>query len=387
MTDRIVVACSAGVDPAGAVEQFGVDHEVVALVVDVGGRSREVDAVRGRARAAGAVDAVVVDAKTEYAEQYVVAAVRANAGEPGRPLVPALRLPLVADHLVRTARHFGAVAVAHVTIAPDDVALAATVAGFDPDLEVLPVPVTVVPTVGAEQDLWGRLVTEPDLDDPWALVDPSDWSRTRDAAGATTAAEAATGAGAATAAGAATGAPDPDDVTVTFEHGVPVALDGQRFTVLRLLQELDALAGRHGVGRHDLVDDLVDGRKVRRVAETPGATALVAAHRDLERLTLERDVLRFKQGIDREWTDLVHDGRWASGLRRGLDAFIEQTQRHVSGDVRLRLHGGTAAVTGRRSGQSLYDFELAATHADDPVSLMTAWARPPRTAARRDRAN
>ena len=367
MTDRIVVACSAGVDPAAAVEHFAVDHEVLALVVDLGGRSREVDAVRDRMRAAGAVDAVVVDAKTEYADRYVVAAVRANAGGPGRPLVPALRLPIVADHLVRTARQLGAVAVAHLTSAPDEVALTTTIAGHDPDLRVLPVPTAVVPAGGTEHDVWGRVVTEPDLEDPWAAVDRADWARTAEVS--------------------AQPDTEPDEVTVTFEHGVPVALDGQRFPVLRLLRELDALAGRHGVGRHDLVVDLLDGRKARRVAETPGATALVAAHQDLERITLEREVLRCKQGVDREWAELVDEGRWASGLRRALDAFIEETQRHVSGDVRLRLHGGVASVTGRRSEQSLFDFELAGAPGTGSVSFASARARPTRTATRRDRAN
>ncbi len=182
MTDRIVVACSAGVDPAAAVEHFAVDHEVLALVVDLGGRSREVDAVRERVRAAGAVDAVVVDAKTEYADRYVVAAVRANAGGPGRPLVPALRLPIVADHLVRTARQLGADAVAHLTAAPDEVALTTTVAGHDPDLRVLPVPAGVVPVGGTEHDVWGRVLTTQDVEDPWAPVEPSAWARTADAA-------------------------------------------------------------------------------------------------------------------------------------------------------------------------------------------------------------
>ncbi|MET3637999.1 argininosuccinate synthase domain-containing protein [Curtobacterium oceanosedimentum] len=367
MTDRIVVACSAGVDPAAAVEHFAVDHEVLALVVDLGGRSREVDAVRERARAAGAVDAVVVDAKTEYADRYVVAAVRANAGGPGRPLVPALRLPIVADHLVRTARQLGADAVAHLTAAPDEVALTTTVAGHDPDLRVLPVPAGVVPVGGTEHDVWGRVLTTRDVEDPWAPVDSSAWARTADAA--------------------TQPASEPDEVTVTFEHGVPVALDGQRFPVLRLLRELDALAGRHGVGRHDLVVDLLDGRKARRLAETPGATALVAAHRDLERLTLERDVLRAKDDADRAWADLVDGGRWSSGLRRALDAFIEETQRHVSGDVRLSLHGGVASVVGRRSEQSLVDFELAGATTTESVPLADARARPTRTATRRDRAN
>lgn len=367
MTDRIVVACSAGVDPAAAVEHFAVDHEVLALVVDLGGRSREVDAVRERVRAAGAVDAVVVDAKTEYADRYVVAAVRANAGGPGRPLVPALRLPIVADHLVRTARQLGADAVAHLTAAPDEVALTTTVAGHDPDLRVLPVPGGVVPVGGTEHDVWGRVLTTQDVEDPWATVEPSAWARTADPATQ----------------------PDtePDEVIVTFEHGVPVALDGQRFPVLRLLRELDALAGRHGVGRHDLVVDLLDGRKARRLAETPGATALVAAHRDLERLTLERDVLRAKDDADRAWADLVDGGQWASGLRRALDAFIEETQRYVSGDVRLSLHGGVASVVGRRSEQSLVDFELAGATSTESVPLADARARPTRTATRRDRAN
>lgn len=365
MTDRIVVACSAGVDPSAAVRQLGVDHEVLALVVDVGGRSREVDAVRHRARTAGAVDAIVVDAKAEFAEQYVVAAVRANAGDGDRVLVPALRRPLVATHLVRTARQLGATAVAHATVAPDEVALAAAVGGLDPDLDVVAVPTSAVPSSGTEQDLWGRLVTTSAADDPWSGAVADDWTRSQDP----------------------TDAPDPDEVVVTFEHGVPVALDGQRFPVLRLLLELDALAGRHGVGRHDGIDDLLDGRKVRRLAESPAATTLVAAHRDLERLTLERDVLRCKRSVDQEWADLVHDGRWGSGLRRALDAFVEQTQEHVSGDVRLRLHGGIATVVGRRSGQSLYDYELAAAPSDEPVTLAAAWARPARIAARRDRAN
>lgn len=405
MTDRIVVAASAGVDPAEAVARLAhsgpaddhaalgpADREVIALVVDVGGRSRDVEQVRDRARAAGAVDAIVVDAKTEYAERYVVPALRANALDTGRSLVPALRRPLVAAHLVTTARQLGAGLVAHATAAPDEPALAALVGGVDPDLEVVPVPPDAVPT-GAEQDLWGRLVpatgttgpaagpatgpagpaagqatgtqtgtTDP-ADDPWAAPTDTGWLRTQDP----------------------TTVPDPDEVTVTFEHGVPVALDGQRFGIVRLLQELDALAGRHGIGRHDVVVDLRDGRKARHVAETPAATALMVAHRDLERLTLERDVAVFSRGVEAEWARLVVDGAWNSGLRRGLDAFLEQTQQHVSGEVRLRLHGGAAVVTGRRSEQSLYDFELAAS--PGATSLADAWARPGRTAARRNRAN
>ncbi|QKS15377.1 argininosuccinate synthase [Curtobacterium sp. Csp2] len=399
MTDRIVVAASAGVDPAEAVARLAhsgpaddhvalgpADREVIALVVDVGGRGRDVEQVRDRARAAGAVDAIVVDAKTEYAERYVVPALRANALDTGRSLVPALRRPLVAAHLVTTARQLGAGLVAHATAAPDEPALAALVGGVDPDLGVVPVPLDAVPT-GAEQDLWGRLVpatgttgpaagpptgpaagpptgtaTDP-ADDPWAAPADAGWLRTQDPVTV----------------------PDPDEVTVTFEHGVPVALDGQRFGIVRLLQELDALAGRHGIGRHDVVVDLRDGRKARHVAETPAATALTVAHRDLERLTLERDVAVFSRGVEAEWARLAVDGAWNSGLRRGLDAFLEQTQQHVSGEVRLRLHGGGAVVTGRRSEQSLYDFELAA--APGATSLADAWARPGRTAARRNRAN
>ncbi|WP_065961857.1 argininosuccinate synthase domain-containing protein [Curtobacterium sp. UCD-KPL2560] len=362
MADRIVVAASAGVDPTAAVAQFA-RYEVVALVVDVGGRGREVAAVRERARAAGAVDALVVDAKAEFAEQYVVPAVRANASCAQHALVPGLRRPLVASHLVSTARRLGASSVAHATSTPDDVALVATVGALDPDLRVE--SLGAAPVAPGEQDLWGRVVSARDLDDPWAGPAGGDWARTQDPE---------------------PGA-EPDEVLVTFEHGVPVALDGQRFPVVRLLQELDALAGRHGIGRHDVVADLVDGRKVRRVTETPGATALVTAHADLERLTLERDLLRTKQVLDREWAACVGDGRWASGLRRAADAFVEHTQQHVSGEVRLRLHGGTAAVTGRRSDQSLYDYELAGPTDGGPPTLAEAWSRPGRTAARRDRAN
>lgn len=369
MADRIVLASSAGVDPGPAVAALGAggDREVIALVVDVGGRAREVEAVRRRAREAGAVDALVVDAKAEFATEHVVAAIRANADPSVAPLVPALRRPLVAGHLVRTARQLGAAAVAHHTAYPDHVALVTTVAAIDPDLAVIAVPAldpdaATGPMSEVEQDLWGRVLPTLALDDPWAGPGADDWARTQDPDEHTPA----------------------DEVTITFEHGVPVALDGQRFTVVRLLQELDALAGRHGIGRTDLVEDLVDGRKVRRVTETPAATTLVTAHRDLERLTLEPDVQRFKRGVDTAWADTVRDGRWGSGLHRGLDAFVEHTQQHVSGDVRLRLHGGAALVTGRRSPQSLYDYELATastTRAPQAASGAGAGSSTPATPA------
>jgi len=183
---------------------------------------------------------------------------------------------------------------------------------------------------------------------------------------------------------------DPTEVTITFEAGVPVAIDGVRYSPLRIVQELNAAAGAHGIGRIDVVEDRLVGIKSREVYEAPAAMTLIEAHEELESLTIERDLGRYKRGVEKDWANLVYDGLWFSGLKRSLDAFIEDSQRHVSGDIRMTLRGGRAVVTGRRSESSLYDFDLATYDTGDTFDqslskgFIELWSLPSKISARRD---
>lgn len=395
MADRVVLAYSGGLDTSVGIgwlrEATGKD--VVALTVDVGQGGDDLQTVRQRALDCGAVEAVVIDAKDEFADEYVVPAIKANALYQKRyPLVSALSRPLIAKHLAATAKQLGADTVAHGCSGKgnDQVRFEAAVAAIAPELTSI-APVRdlaltrdkVIAYADAhglpirhrgdsvDQNVWGRAVEAASLEDPWTAPTEDLYASTQDP----------------------TLPRDPDEVTITFEQGVPVAIDGQRFSVLRIVQELNALAGRHGVGRIDVLEDRLVGIKSREVYEAPAAIALIAAHEELESLTLERDVARYKRRVEADWAELVYDGLWFGGLKRGLDAFIDHTQQHVSGDVRLQLHGGRATVTGRRSEQSLYDFELATNDAGDTFDQEQAkgfidiWSLPSRIAARRDRAN
>lgn len=398
MADRVVLAYSGGLDTSVGIGWLrdATGKDVVALVVDVGQGGDDLEAVRQRALDCGAVESLVVDAKDEFADEYIVPALRANALYQKRyPLVSALSRPLIAKHLALTAKQLGADSVAHGSTGKgnDQVRFEAAVAAIAPDLRTvapvrdlaltrdraiayaqehrLPIQQSEREPWSVDQNVWGRAVETGLLEDPWNAPADDLYTTTQDPA-----------------------LPQqPDEVTITFDRGVPVALDGQRFSVLRMVQELNAVAGKHGVGRIDVVEDRVVGIKSREVYEAPAAIALIAAHEELESLTLERDVARFKRGVESEWADLVYDGLWFGGLKRSLDAFVEHTQQHVSGDVRLRLQGGRATVTGRRSEQSLYDFDLATSDADDVFDqsvsrgFIELWSLPSKISARRDAAN
>lgn len=398
MADRVVLAYSGGLDTSVGIGWLrdATGKDVVALVVDVGQGGDDLEAVRQRALDCGAVESLVVDAKDEFADEYIVPALRANALYQKRyPLVSALSRPLIAKHLALTAKQLGADSVAHGSTGKgnDQVRFEAAVAAIAPDLRTvapvrdlaltrdraiayaqehrLPIQQSEREPWSVDQNVWGRAVETGLLEDPWNAPADDLYATTQDPA-----------------------LPQqPDEVTITFDRGVPVALDGQRFSVLRMVQELNAVAGKHGVGRIDVVEDRVVGIKSREVYEAPAAIALIAAHEELESLTLERDVARFKRGVESEWADLVYDGLWFGGLKRSLDAFVEHTQQHVSGDVRLRLQGGRATVTGRRSEQSLYDFDLATSDADDVFDqsvsrgFIELWSLPSKISARRDAAN
>ncbi|MQA13189.1 MAG: argininosuccinate synthase [Pseudonocardiaceae bacterium] len=395
MTDRVVLAYSGGLDTSVAIgwiaEEIGA--EVVAVAVDVGQGGEDLDSIRKRALACGAVEAVVADARDEYAEHYCLPALQANALYMDRyPLVSALSRPLIAKHLVKAAKYHGASTVAHGCTGKgnDQVRFEVGIGALAPDVDViapvrdyawtrekaitwaedrdLPIDVSKRSPFSVDQNVWGRAVETGFLEDLWNAPTEDVYSYTRDPAARQA----------------------PDEPVLTFEAGVPVAIDGSRVSMLEAIQQLNVRAGAHGIGRLDMVEDRLVGIKSREVYEAPGAIALITAHQELENVTVERDLARFKRGVEQRWTELVYDGLWFSPLKHALDTFVADSQRHVSGEIRLELAGGRATVTGRRSEASLYDFNLATYDEGDSFDQSLAkgfvqlWGLPSKIAAKRD---
>ncbi|MDR0592613.1 MAG: argininosuccinate synthase [Bifidobacteriaceae bacterium] len=364
MTDRVVLAYSGGLDTSVAIGWIGeaTGAEVVAVAVDVGQGGENLETIRERALACGAVEAYVADARDEFAAEYCMPALAANALYMDRyPLVSALSRPVIVKHLVRAARQFGAGVVAHgctgkgndqvrfevsiTSLAPDlrclapvrDLALTRAAAIDYAERKSLPIETTKSSPFSIDQNVWGRAVETGFLEDIWNGPTKDVYTYTDDPGFP----------------------PVEDEVVIQFSVGVPVSIDGLAVTPLQAIQELNRRAGAQGVGRLDMVEDRLVGIKSREVYEAPGAMALIEAHRDLEGVTLERELARFKRVVGGRWAELVYDGLWFSPLKRALDGFIASTQEHVSGEIRMTLHGGRAVVTGRRSETSLYDFNLA----------------------------
>jgi argininosuccinate synthase len=335
----------------------------------------------------------VVDARDEFAQEYCLPALKADALYLDRyPLVSALSRPVIVKHLVEAARYHGATSVAHGCTGKgnDQVRFEVGTGALAPDLKVLapvrdsgmtrdkaiafaeekglPIDVTKKSPYSIDQNLWGRAVETGFLEDIWngPIEDVYDYT-------------------------ADPSVPrDPDEVVVTFDRGAPVAIDGRPVSVLEAVLELNRRAGAQGVGRLDLVEDRLVGIKSREVYEAPGAIALITAHQELENVTLERDLARFKRQVDQRWGELVYDGLWFSPLKRALDTFLDEANEHVSGDIRMTLHGGRAVVTGRRSDQALYEYEWATYDSGDVFDQTLAkgfvelWGLPSKMAARRD---
>jgi argininosuccinate synthase len=393
--DRIVLAYSGGLDTSVAIgwiaEETGA--EVVAVAADVGQGGEDLEVIRQRALDCGAVEAVVADVRDEYADEYCLPALQANALYMGRyPLVSALSRPLIAKHLVAAAKKYGASTVSHGCTGKgnDQVRFEVGIGALAPDLRViapvrdsgmtrdkaisfaeekgLPIDVNKKSPYSIDQNVWGRAVETGFLEDPWNGPVEDVYSYTSNPVEPR----------------------EPDEVVLTFEHGVPVAIDGRKVTVLQAIEELNARAGAQGVGRLDMVEDRLVGIKSREVYEVPGAQVLITAHQEMENLTVERDLARFKRGVEQRWAELVYDGLWFSPLKRALDEFIASSQSHVSGEIRLTLHGGNATVAGRRSDASLYDFNLATYDAEDTFDQSLAkgfvelWGMPSKLAAQRD---
>ncbi|WP_459545416.1 argininosuccinate synthase [Nocardia sp. X0981] len=365
MSDRVVLAYSGGLDTSVAISWIGKETgaEVVAVAIDLGQGGEDMNVVRQRALDCGAVEAVVVDAREEFADEYCLPTIQANAlYQDQYPLVSAISRPLIVKHLVEAAKFHGADTVAHGCTGKgnDQVRFEVGIGALAPDLNViapvrdyawtrekaiafaeenkLPINVTKKSPFSIDQNVWGRAVETGFLEDLWNAPTKDVYDYTTDP---TVNFEA------------------PDELIVTFERGVPVAIDGRQVSVLEAITELNTRAGRQGVGRLDMVEDRLVGIKSREIYEAPGAIALITAHRALENVTLERELGRYKRQVEQRWGELAYDGLWFSPLKRALDAFVSETQQHVSGDIRMVLHGGNVVVNGRRSDQSLYDFNLA----------------------------
>ncbi|KUM71191.1 argininosuccinate synthase [Streptomyces curacoi] len=377
MTERVVLAYSGGLDTSVAIgwiaEETGA--EVIAVAVDVGQGGEDLDGIRKRALACGAVEAEVADARDEFAEEYCLPAIKANALYMDRyPLVSALSRPVIVKHLVAAARKHGATTVAHGCTGKgnDQVRFEAGIVALAPDLKCiapvrdyamtrdkaiafcedrnLPVATTKKSPYSIDQNVFGRAVETGFLEDIWNAPVEDLYEYTQNPATPR----------------------EPDEVIITFEEGVPVAVDGEPVTALQAIQRLNERAGAQGVGRIDMVEDRLVGIKSREVYEAPGAIALITAHQELENVTVERELARYKRQVEQRWGELVYDGQWFSPLKRALDGFVDEAGRHVSGDIRMTLHGGRAVVTGRRSAQSLYDFDLATYDTGDTFDQSAA---------------
>ena len=352
--NRLVLAYSGGLDTSVAIsylkERTGKD--VVAVSLDVGQGGESLETIKQRALACGAVEAYVVDARDEFANEYCMKALKANAMYEGvYPLVSAISRPLISKHLVRAAHQFGADTISHGCTGKgnDQVRFEVSIASIDPtlkaispirdlsltrDVEIafakehkLPIVQTEKSPFSIDQNVWGRAIETGFLEDPWNGPTKDCYSYTDDPAFP----------------------PVEDEVVIEFKQGVPVKIDGHDVTPLQAIEEMNRRAGAQGIGRIDLIEDRLVGIKSRELYEAPGAVALITAHQELENCCLEREQHRIKRDIDKRWAELVYDAQWFSPATQSLNAFIEDTQKYVSGEIRMVLHGGRAVIKGNHA--------------------------------------
>jgi argininosuccinate synthase len=388
----VVLAYSGGLDTSVAIRWIKekYDLDVIALTIDVG-NDRDLEAIAERARKIGAVKALVVDGRADFVRYFVWPALQAGAIYEGQyPLATALARPLIARLLVEVARAEGAVAVAHGCTGKgnDQVRFDVSINTLAPDLKIIapvrewsmtrdneiayaaergiPVPVTNASPYSVDQNLWGRSIECGVLEDPWAEPPEEVYSWTTNPDTATA---------------------EPAYVEITFQHGIPIALDGEEIDGVALVEMLNKLAGEHGIGRIDHIEDRLVGIKSREIYEAPAATVLHTAHSALESLTLSRDQLRFKTIVAEEYARLIYNGQWYSALHQDLASYVQSTQRFVSGTVRLKLSRGHCAVVGRKSEHSLYSHGLATYDSGDQfdhnaaLGFIKLWALPLSTQA------
>ncbi|MBS4194997.1 argininosuccinate synthase [Lederbergia citri] len=386
MKKKVVLAYSGGLDTSVAIKWF-IDqgYEVVACCLDVG-EGKDLAFIQSKALDMGASKSYVIDAKEEFANEYALIALQAHTMyEDKYPLVSALSRPLISKKLVEVAEKEKADAVAHGCTGKgnDQVRFEVSIKALNPDLEVLapvrewswsreeeiayakekgiPIPIDLDSPFSVDQNLWGRANECGILEDPWAAPPENAYELTA----------------------ALEDTPNtPDVIEIEFVKGVPVSIDGKKYPLSELILKLNALAGKHGVGRIDHVENRLVGIKSREVYECPGAMTLLTAHKELEDLTLVKELAHFKPVISKKLTELIYDGLWFSALKPALIAFLKESQQYVNGTVRVKLFKGHAIVEGRKSPNSLYNEKLATYTADDEfdqsasVGFIKLWGLP-----------
>lgn len=383
---KVVLAYSGGLDTSVAIKWLQEKgYDVVACCLDVG-EGKDLKFVKEKALTVGAVSSYVIDAKEEYANTFALAALQAHTLYEGKyPLVSALSRPLIAKKLVEVAEQENAVAVAHGCTGKgnDQVRFEVSIKALNPHLEVLapvrdwkwsreeeieyakeksiPIPINLDSPFSIDQNLWGRSNECGVLEDPWAAPPEEAYDLTA----------------------SLENTPDTADVVeIEFVEGVPVALNGQSYTLAQLILELNEIAGKHGVGRIDHVENRLVGIKSREVYECPAAMTLIKAHKELEDLTLVKEVAHFKPVIEKKLTEVIYEGLWFSPLTNSLLAFLKDTQQYVNGTVRVKLFKGHAIVEGRKSPNSLYNEKLATYTKEDEfdhnaaVGFISLWGLP-----------
>ncbi|OIK20184.1 argininosuccinate synthase [Bacillus amyloliquefaciens] len=383
---KVVLAYSGGLDTSVAIKWLQEQgYDVVACCLDVG-EGKDLAFVQQKALEVGAVNSYVIDAKEEFAREYALISMQAHTMYEGKyPLVSALSRPLIAKKLVEVAEKENAVAVAHGCTGKgnDQVRFEVSIKSLNPDLEVIapvrewqwsreeeieyaasrgiPIPINLDSPYSIDQNLWGRANECGILEDPWAAPPEGAYDLTA----------------------SLENTPDvPEVIEIAFEAGVPVSIDGVSYPLADLILKLNETAGKHGIGRIDHVENRLVGIKSREVYECPGAMTLITAHKELEDLTLVKEVAHFKPAIEQKLSEIIYNGLWFSPLKDALLAFLKETQKHVTGVVRVKLFKGHAIVEGRKSEYSLYDEKLATYTKDDAfdhhaaIGFIELWGLP-----------
>ncbi|MCY7148060.1 argininosuccinate synthase [Streptococcus gordonii] len=383
--EKVILAYSGGLDTSVAIAWLNKDYDVIAVCMDVG-EGNDLDFIHDKALKVGAIESHVIDVKDEFAEDYVLVALQGHTFyEQKYPLVSALSRPLISKKLVEIAHKTGATTIAHGCTGKgnDQVRFEVAIASLDPSLKVIapvrewkwsreeeinyakangvPIPADLDTPYSVDQNLWGRANECGVLENPWNEAP-------EDAYDLTVAPEAA---------------PDsPVYVNIDFEAGVPIALDGKKLKLADLILELNDLAGQHGVGRIDHVENRLVGIKSREIYECPGAVTLLAAHKEIEDLTLVRELAHFKPIIENELSNLIYNGLWFNPATEALIAYLKSTQQVVNGTAKVKLYKGSATVVARKSDNSLYDESLATyTSADTfdqdaAIGFIKLWGLP-----------
>ncbi|AME07820.1 argininosuccinate synthase [Bacillus siamensis] len=383
---KVVLAYSGGLDTSVAIKWLQEQgYDVIACCLDVG-EGKDLAFVQQKALEVGAVNSYVIDAKEEFAQEYALISMQAHTMYEGKyPLVSALSRPLIAKKLVEVAEKENAVAVAHGCTGKgnDQVRFEVSIKSLNPDLEVIapvrewqwsreeeieyaasrgiPIPINLDSPYSIDQNLWGRANECGILEDPWAAPPEGAYDLTA----------------------SLENTPDvPEIIEIAFEAGVPVSIDGVSYPLADLILKLNETAGKHGIGRIDHIENRLVGIKSREVYECPGAMTLITAHKELEDLTLVKEVAHFKPAIEQKLSEIIYNGLWFSPLKDALLAFLKETQKHVTGVVRVKLFKGHAIVEGRKSEYSLYDEKLATYTKDDAfdhhaaIGFIELWGLP-----------